>query len=356
METAPEVEVVELSKRFGETAAVCNVSFRIQSAEFLTLLGPSGCGKTTVLRLIAGFERPDDGRVKLGGLDVTEEPPYRRPVTTVFQHYALFPHLDVFGNVAFGLERRHVARPEIRRRVGEALEMVRLTGLDRRRPSELSGGQQQRVALARAAVLRPRVLLLDEPLAALDLKLRKEMQVELKWLQRQLGICFVYVTHDQAEALTMSDHVVVMNEGRIEQTGTAREVYDAPATEFVAGFIGSSNMIRGTLVAVGDHASVVEIAGTRVEAASVRGEAGDAVRVMIRPEKVMLLPPDTAGTVGGSVEAGLYLGDSMQWRIRIADGQLVTVSEQNREPGCSERVGQAISMRWDPASAVLFRE
>lgn len=354
MEKAPEVELVDVSKRFGETAAVSNVSLRIDSAEFLTLLGPSGCGKTTVLRLIAGFEKPDDGRVRLGGRDVTEEPPYRRPVTTVFQHYALFPHLDVFGNVAFGLERRRVARVEIRRRVAEALEMVRLSGLDHRRPSELSGGQQQRVALARAVVLRPRVLLLDEPLAALDLKLRKEMQVELKSLQRKLGISFVYVTHDQEEALTMSDRVAVMNAGRIEQTGAAREIYDRPSTEFVAGFIGSSNMIRGTLVAVGADTSVVEIAGARVEAACACVESGDAIRVMVRPEKVMFVPADTVGALGGRVEAGLYLGESTQWSVKLADGQQVIVHEQNRGSDSSDRVGQPVAIRWDPASAVLF--
>lgn len=355
MEKTPEVELIEVSKRFGETSAVRRISLSIHPGEFLTLLGPSGCGKTTLLRLIAGFETPDEGRVRLGGRDVTEEPPYRRAVTTVFQQYALFPHLDVFKNVAFGLERRRIARDEVERRVGEALDMVRLKGLERRRPSELSGGQQQRVALARAVVLRPRVLLLDEPLAALDLKLRKGMQVELKWLQRQLGVSFVYVTHDQEEALTMSDRVVVMNAGCVEQTGTPREIYEQPGTEFVADFIGASNMIRGTLVSTSDHTSVVEIAGTNVEVACICGAPGDTVRVMVRPEKVALLPEGKAGTLEGRVEEGLYLGDSTQWRVRIADGQEVTVHEQNRGPGQSDRIGKLIAMQWDPASAVLFR-
>jgi spermidine/putrescine transport system ATP-binding protein len=267
----------------------------------------------------------------------------------------LFPHLDVFKNIAFGLERRRVPRGEVERRVSEALEMARLQGLERRRISELSGGQQQRVALARAVVLRPRVLLLDEPLAALDLKLRKGMQVELKGLQRQLGVSFVYVTHDQEEALTMSDRVVVMNAGCVEQTGSSREIYEQPATEFVADFIGASNMIRGTLVSNNDHSSVVEIAGATVEVAGVCGEPGDSVRVMVRPEKVVFLPEGAAGTLNGKVEDGLYLGDCTRWRVRIADGQELTVHEQNRGPGHFERIGKSITMHWDPRSAVLFR-
>ena len=225
MSDAYEVELQNVTKRFGEVAAVEGVSLSILHGEFLTLLGPSGCGKTTLLRMIAGFELPDAGRVILGGRDVTDLPPYRRDVTTVFQHYALFPHMNVFDNVAFGLERGRVAANDVKRRVGEALDMVRLGGLEPRRPSELSGGQQQRVALARALVLEPRVLLLDEPLAALDLKLRKQMQRELKSLQRRVGISFIYVTHDQEEALTMSDRIVVMNAGRIVQVGRADEIY-----------------------------------------------------------------------------------------------------------------------------------
>ncbi|HVG18336.1 MAG TPA: ATP-binding cassette domain-containing protein, partial [Blastocatellia bacterium] len=231
MEDVYEVELRNVTRRFGEVAAVDAVSLGVARGEFLTLLGPSGCGKTTLLRMIAGFEVPDAGRVILGGRDVTDVPPYRRDVTTVFQQYALFPHMNVFDNVAFGLERRRVAAAEIKRRVGRSLEMVRLDGMERRRSTELSGGQQQRVALARALVLEPKVLLLDEPLAALDLKLRKQMQVELKSLQRRLGISFVYVTHDQEEALTMSDRVVVMNAGRVEQSGRAEEIYERPLTE-----------------------------------------------------------------------------------------------------------------------------
>ena len=240
-----EVELLNVSKRFADTVAVNSVTLRVTGGEFLTLLGPSGCGKTTLLRMIAGFEIPDEGRVMLGGRDVTGVPPFKRDVTTVFQQYALFPHLNVFENVAFGLKQKRVARESVKTRVAEALEMVKMGGLDRRLPSELSGGQQQRVALARALVLHPRVLLLDEPLAALDQKLRKQMQVELKSLQQRVGISFVYVTHDQEEALTMSDRIVVMNAGRIEQSGRAEEIYERPQTEFVAGFIGVSNIIKG---------------------------------------------------------------------------------------------------------------
>src|SRR5262245_18703837 len=232
MEQINEVELRSVSRRFGDVVAVDNVSLEILRGEFLTLLGPSGCGKTTLLRMIGGFERPDEGRVILGGEDVTDRPPYRRDVTTVFQQYALFPHLNVFSNVAFGLERRRTPGAEIKKKVAKALEMVRLTGLDQRRPADLSGGQEQRVALAGSLVLEPRVLLLDEPLAALDLKLRKQMQLELKSLQRRVGICFVYVTHHQEEALTMSHRILVMNAGRIEQIGLPSEIYERPATEF----------------------------------------------------------------------------------------------------------------------------
>src|SRR5215813_2050407 len=242
-----EVELSSVSKQFGGVTVVDSVSLGVRRGEFLTLLGPSGCGKTTLLRMIAGFERPDSGSVRLGERDVTDVPPFRRDVTTVFQQYALFPHLDVFRNVAFGLQRRRVRREEIATRVKNALEMVKLNGLERRMPSALSGGQQQRVALARALVLEPRILLLDEPLAALDLKLRKQMQIELKALQQRVGISFIYVTHDQEEALTMSDRVAVMNSGRIEQTGSAAEIYERPQNEFVAGFIGVSNILTGTV-------------------------------------------------------------------------------------------------------------
>src|SRR3989449_6803424 len=242
-----DVELLGISKVFGTTPAVRDVTLQVEQGIFFSLLGPSGCGKTTTLRLIAGFEQPTTGRVMIRGVDVAGLPPYRRNVNTVFQSYALFPHMSVPDNVAYGLRQRHISRTEIRRRVQEALEMVRLVGADKRKPSELSGGQQQRVALARALINRPTVLLLDEPLSALDLKLRKEMQSELKALQRTVGITFIYVTHDQEEAITLSNRIAVMNAGQLEQEGTPTEVYERPQTRFVADFIGLTNFIAGTV-------------------------------------------------------------------------------------------------------------
>jgi spermidine/putrescine transport system ATP-binding protein len=265
------VELREVSKRFGEVEAVHQVSLQIREGEFFSLLGPSGCGKTTTLRMIAGFERPDAGEILIRGQRMNEVPPFHRPVNTVFQHYALFPHMTVFENVAFGLEMKRLPREEIRRRVAEALRLVRLTGLENRYPRQLSGGQQQRVALARALVNRPAVLLLDEPLGALDLKLRKEMQLELKNLQHQVGITFIYVTHDQEEAMTMSDRIAVMNQGRVLQVGTPVEIYERPATRFVADFIGETNFLEGRLVAFEEGYARVEVEGFP---SSLRGRMG----------------------------------------------------------------------------------
>src|SRR2546423_3387303 len=307
MDEAYEVELDNVTRRFGDLTAVDAVTLGIRRGEFLTLLGPSGCGKTTLLRMIAGFATPDSGRVRLGGRDVTELPPYRREVTTVFQQYALFPHMNVFANVAFGLQRRRVSRDEIHRRVREALEMVRLRGLDERTPAELSGGQQQRVALARALVLEPRVLLLDEPLAALDLKLRKQMQLELKGLQRRLGISFIYVTHDQEEALTMSDRIVVMNAGHVEQIGRAEEIYERPVSEFVAGFIGMSNIIEGTVAAVRDGASVINIANVPITVQGNGVVVGERIRLMVRPEKIKLSATGRDSALHGQIESAVYL-------------------------------------------------
>jgi spermidine/putrescine transport system ATP-binding protein len=357
MEDLFEVELKNVSKRFGRFEAVKAVSLGVRRAEFLTLLGPSGCGKTTLLRMIAGFEFPDEGRVILGGRDVTDIPPYRRDVTTVFQQYALFPHLTVFDNVAFGLERRRSPRDEIKRRVTELLDMVELEGLEERRPSELSGGQQQRVALARALALEPRVLLLDEPLAALDLKLRRQMQVELKSLQQRVGISFVFVTHDQEEALTMSDRVVVMNAGRIEQVGPAEEIYERPQTEFVAGFIGVSNIFEGTVVGSDDGQSVVRIGDSRVRVENGGIDGGSPVRVLIRPEKIRLSPAVETESLKGEINAVVYLGESTQWRVRLDDGQVIAVLEQNREPSRSShsRVGERVAISWEPGCAVILR-
>jgi spermidine/putrescine transport system ATP-binding protein len=357
MEDTNEVELRNVTKRFGEVIAVDSVSLSVVRGEFLTLLGPSGCGKTTILRMIAGFELPDSGSVALGGRDVTRLAPHQRDVTTVFQHYALFPHLNVFDNIAFGLARRRVTRDEIKRRVAAALEMVRLVGLDKRQPDELSGGQQQRVALARALVVEPRVLLLDEPLAALDLKLRKQMQIELKGLQRRLGISFIYVTHDQEEALTMSDRIVVMNAGRIEQVGRAEQIYERPLTEFVAGFIGASNVIEGTVNEVTGDLTTISVAGARVGARADGVRQGERVRMLIRPEKIRILVEGTSNELSGHIDSALYLGDSTQLKITIEDGQALTVLEQNREPfhSAQSRIGQTVRIKWEPDSAVILK-
>jgi spermidine/putrescine transport system ATP-binding protein len=352
-----EVDLSNVTKRFGAVTAVDSISIGVRQGEFLTLLGPSGCGKTTLLRIIAGFESPDQGRVILGGTDVTKLPPYRRDVTTVFQHYALFPHLDVFDNVAFGLERRRLPREQIRKQVRDALELVRLEGLDHRQPTELSGGQKQRVALARALVLEPRVLLLDEPLAALDLKLRKQMQLELKGLQQRVGISFVYVTHDQEEALTMSDRIVVMNAGRVEQIGTANEIYETPATEFVAGFIGVSNILEGTVESVRDELAIVDVGGWQISARGNEVRPGDRVRVMLRPEKLRLTTEPGNGAIKGTIDSAVYLGESTQWMIAIEGDRVFTVLEQNqrRHQSTHERIGETVFIAWEPESAVMLR-
>jgi spermidine/putrescine transport system ATP-binding protein len=349
-----DVELRNVSRRFGDLSAVEGVSLEVNRGEFLTLLGPSGCGKTTLLRMIGGFETPDEGRVILGGVDVTDVPPYRRDVTTVFQQYALFPHLTVYDNVAFGLQRRRERATEIQRRVRQALELVRLEGTDARRPSELSGGQQQRVALARALVLEPRVLLLDEPLAALDLKLRKQMQIELKGLQRRVGISFVYVTHDQEEALAMSDRIVVMNRGRIEQTGNAAEIYERPRTEFVAGFIGMSNLLEGIVEAGAEGNRRVRI-GESVIPLLADAETGQKIRLMIRPEKILVDPDSSGEGLRGRIASSVYLGESTQTVVDLDAGQKLIVLEQNRRAFAAGqgRVGQRVSLRWEPDAAVI---
>jgi spermidine/putrescine transport system ATP-binding protein len=296
-----DVELVAVTKRFGDVAAVDRVDLAVRPGEFLSLLGPSGCGKTTTLRLIAGFERPDEGEVRIGGEDVARLPPYKRDVNTVFQSYALFPHLTVGENVAYGLKQRGLARKERRARAVEMLELVRLSGFEGRKPKQLSGGQQQRVALARALVMSPKVLLLDEPLGALDLKVRRELQIELKRIQEEVGITFVYVTHDQEEALAMSDRVAVMNAGRIEQLAAPREIYDEPATRFVADFIGETNFIRrnGGVVA-------------------------------LRPEQVRLTRDASGaeGALGATVVTTMVIGPAVQCIVRTEDGQEVLVREQ----------------------------
>src|SRR4051795_6043246 len=330
---APDIRLEAVTKRFGEMTAVDALDLEVPRGAFYALLGPSGCGKTTTLRMIGGFEDPTEGRVFLGGDEVTQHPPYRRDVNTVFQSYALFPHLSVERNVGFGLERRKVGRDEVRTRVAEALELVQLGGLGKRKPGQLSGGQQQRVALARALVNRPRALLLDEPLGALDLRLRKQLQIELKRIQRDVGITFVHVTHDQEEAMSMADTIAVMNGGRIEQAGGAAELYERPQTEFVANFLGVSNLVDARISARDNGLTRLETHdGATLHVPSERcGPHGDdAVRVGVRPEKITLLPdgetaPDGANVLKGTVVVAAFLGITIQYVVRAAGGGAINV-------------------------------
>jgi putative spermidine/putrescine transport system ATP-binding protein len=330
----PAVELRGVSKDFGDVRAVDGLDLRIGQGEFFSLLGPSGSGKTTALRMIAGFESPTVGRVFLLGRDVTDLPPYDRDVNTVFQDYALFPHMTVVANVEYGLMVKKVPARERAERVAEALRMVRLQGFEKRKPTELSGGQRQRVALARALVNQPGVLLLDEPLGALDLKLRQQMQIELKAIQRRVGLTFVYVTHDQEEALTMSHRLAVMNEGRIEQIGSPSEVYERPASRFVAGFVGVSNIVAD---------------------GSAQAIAGDETPFSIRPEKIRLLAPgevagETDCVASGRIEEVVYLGSATRYIVSLdAGGQLVVI-EQNRGVPSTQTLdvkGEVVRLAWD---------
>jgi spermidine/putrescine transport system ATP-binding protein len=372
--TAPDVEILGVTKEFGDVTAVDNMTLRIARGEFYSLLGPSGCGKTTTLRMIAGFEQPTVGEILLDGRPVAGVPPYRRNVNTVFQHYALFPHMDVARNVGYGLRQKKIARGDEQRRVDEVLRLVRLTGYGRRRTWELSGGQQQRVALARALVNRPTVLLLDEPLGALDRKLRHEMQVELKALQREVGITFVYVTHDQEEALTMSDVIVVMRDGVILQQGGPHDLYQRPVNRFVAGFIGSSNFIDGRVVSRDGSTEEVVIETTsglravgRLGDRAAQPADGTPATLSIRPEKFRLEAPSENGSaplregwsrVDGRVSQGTYLGDQTEYRVE-ADGlgELI-VRRQNETAETSIRTfgpGESVVVAWhQEANLVLL--
>jgi spermidine/putrescine transport system ATP-binding protein len=361
--TAPSVELQSVSKRFGDLLAVDDLSLELESGEFFTLLGPSGCGKTTTLRMIAGFERPSEGTIRIDGADVAQLPPHKRPTNTVFQSYALFPHMSVEDNVAFGLRRKRVAKEEVGRRVAGELERVGLRAEAKRRPAQLSGGQQQRVALARALVNLPKVLLLDEPLGALDLKLRKGLQVELKRIQREVGITFVYVTHDQEEALTMSDRIAVMNRGRVEQVADPEGVYERPATTFVAGFIGVSNLMPA-VVAGSDEVRLEHGPAVRVP---VDGLApGDRCHAVVRPEKLQIEPleavaPSANGLprVEGTVESSLYLGTSTQIVVDLGDGVRMTVLVPNASEAERQRLpggGARVALSWDPEHMHVVRE
>jgi len=346
----PEIRLLDLEKRFGSVRAVDGVSLDIGAGEFFSLLGPSGCGKTTTLRMIGGFELPTGGRILLRDRDVTMDPPDKRPVNMVFQHYALFPHLDVGDNVGFGLRRRKVDKAEITRRVGEVLELVHLQGYEKRKPSQLSGGQQQRVALARALVNRPNVLLLDEPLGALDLKLRKNLQIELKRIQVEVGITFVYVTHDQEEALTMSDRIAVMHAGRVEQLGTPEELYERPASRFVADFIGTTNLLRGRI----EDGETVRLTSGEVVPCGVDGlTAGTDIELSVRPEAVALLPADAEGAIRARVDQAAYLGNTVSYQVITAGGLMVSVLTP--KSGIRLPVGSEVAITWPAADALVLR-
>jgi spermidine/putrescine transport system ATP-binding protein len=349
-----EVQLVDLVKRFSEVTAVAGINLDMPPGEFFSLLGPSGCGKTTTLRLIAGFERPDEGQILLDGVDMVQTPPHKRNVNTVFQNYALFPHLTVADNVGFGLKYQDVSKQEAKKKIADALELVRLHGYERRRPSQLSGGQQQRVALARALILNPAVLLLDEPLGALDAKLRKALQIELKALQEEIGITFIYVTHDQEEALTMSDRLAVMSNGRVEQIGSPSDVYEEPTTAYVADFLGVSNLMDATCdgsdaggrgrVRLGDF----ELAAGHGD----RDARGD-VKIVIRPERVQLEETGTTGEnrVPGMVERVVYVGSIMQVIVHLAPGQTLQAWVQNQGEGLPYGQGHPVSVHL-PADAL----
>ncbi len=351
------VRLAGITKRFGEFVAVDDLNLDIYEGEFFSLLGPSGCGKTTTLRMIAGFEEPTEGEISVAGEEVQGVPPYRRPVNTVFQSYAIFPHLNVFDNVAFGLRRAKVPKAEVASRVADACEMVQLSGFEKRKPGMLSGGQQQRVALARALINRPKVLLLDEPLGALDLKLRKELQLELRNLQHEVGITFVYVTHDQEEALTMSDRIAVMNEGKVQQLAGPTTLYETPANRFVAGFIGQTNVFSGTVEATdGDRVTLRTREGSRVEAV-VRGETvpkeGEETHVAVRPEKVRF------GESGDNVCAAevkqiVYLGASTQYIVRLEGGGKLVLHQQNAFDATGPSEGDGVSVAWDAQNCLVL--
>jgi putrescine transport system ATP-binding protein len=361
----PLVRFEKVSKRFGPVAAVDGLSLEIYEGEFFALLGPSGCGKTTLLRMLAGFEPPDQGRVLLGDDDIGRVPPYRRPVNMMFQSYALFPHLTVAGNVAFGLRQERLPRPQIADRVAEMLALVKLEGLSGRKPHQLSGGQRQRVALARSLAKRPKVLLLDEPLAALDKKLRAETQLELMELQARLGTTFVIVTHDQEEAMTVAHRIAVMDHGRLVQVATPPELYEQPNSRWVAGFIGDVNLIEGAVVAADAGGLAIEGAGGRRYVAGVAGAAGapkvgEKVWIALRPEKLRLsaAKPETVAEncVVGRVHDIAYLGDVSLYRVRLDDGSIMTVSLANASRRLDRPIGwdDTVWLTWTPDAGVVL--
>jgi spermidine/putrescine transport system ATP-binding protein len=355
VERTVAVELSAVTKRFGEFIAVDELTLDIYEGEFFSLLGPSGCGKTTTLRMIAGFEEPTEGGISVDGDQMRGVPPYRRPVNTVFQSYAIFPHLNVFDNVAFGLRRSGVKGEELHKRVTDACEMVQLSGFEKRKPSMLSGGQQQRVALARALVNHPEVLLLDEPLGALDLKLRKEMQLYLKNLQHEVGITFIYVTHDQEEALTMSDRIAVMNEGRVQQVADPPTLYELPRNRFVSDFIGQTNVFSGTVESVSGKRITLSTPSGKVEATAREAEVevGAEAHAAVRPEKVRF------GSEGDNVSTAriqqlVYLGVSTQYIAELPDGEKLVLYQQNSREDANPEIGEEVPVAWDARNCLIL--
>lgn len=354
----------DVTKSFGDTVAVNSVSLEINNGEFFSLLGPSGCGKTTMLRMIGGFDHPTSGEIFVNGEAIGRTPPYHLDVNTVFQNYALFPHKTVSQNIGFGLQIRNLAKRQIEAQVNEFLEMVRLPGYGDRKPSELSGGEKQRVALARALINRPSILLLDEPLAALDLKLRKQMQLELKELQREVGITFVYVTHDQGEAFALSDRIAIMNSGKVRQVGSASEIYDEPSSRFVADFTGASNFFDGRILTLeGTRASLqlhnygeIEFVGRHNQDL----QAGDTITVAIRPERILLTTQTSEkalNQIKGTIRDAMYLGTMIQYIVEASDGMSVAVCQQNLGVGQGNRwqTGDSVYLAWQPEHATVFK-
>ena len=346
-----DLKLSNITKSFGEFTAVDDLSLVIPEGSFFALLGPSGCGKTTTLRMIAGLDSPTSGTIHVGSTDITDMRPYKRPVNTVFQNYALFPHLSIFENIAFGLRRRGIK--DVKEQVDKVLNLVELPHLAERKPTQLSGGQQQRIAVARAIVNRPALLLLDEPLGALDLKLRRQMQIELKWIQTEVGLTFVHVTHDQEEAMTMADTIAVMNEGRIEQMGSPADLYDNPKTAFVANFLGQSNLIKGKIVDSDGESHVVDLFGQKVSVLKRRTVAKDSsVLFGIRPEKLRIQPDshDKPGNVllGGKISDVSYIGVSTQYQVEMPWGQEIMVFEQNDDGIPPLDKGDEVRLSWEP--------
>ena len=350
--TRGDLRIVNVTKSFGDFTAVDDLTLTIPEGSFFALLGPSGCGKTTTLRMVAGLEEPTQGSIHIGNTDITHTRPYQRPVNTVFQNYALFPHLSIYENIAFGLRRR--GKSDVKEAVEKVLNLVELPHLAQRKPTQLSGGQQQRIALARAIVNRPALLLLDEPLGALDLKLRRQMQIELKWIQKEVGLTFVHVTHDQEEAMTMADTIAVMNEGQIEQMGSPADLYDNPETAYVANFLGQSNLIKGTISGNDGDSQIVDLFGQKISLPKSRSHAVDnSTYAGIRPEKfrISLLETPVKGNVlsGGRIEDVSYIGVSTQYQVEMPWGQELMVFEQNDDGVAPFKKGDAVNISWEPS-------